>query len=50
MMDRRTHVTIALLALIALATQALVWVFVPREVENSFVGPPRSDYTLGGHS
>ncbi|HXR63916.1 MAG TPA: LPS export ABC transporter periplasmic protein LptC [Rudaea sp.] len=47
MMDRSTYITIALLALIALATQALVWVFVPRESENSFVGPPRSDYTLG---
>lgn len=46
-MDRRTYLTIAILALIALATQALVWVFVPRETENTFVGPPRSDYTLG---
>ena len=47
MIDRRTYLVIVLLALVALATQALVWVFVPREVENSFVGPPRSDYTLG---
>ena len=47
MIDRRTYLVIALLAVVALATQALVWVFVPREVENSFVGPPRSDYTLG---
>jgi lipopolysaccharide export system protein LptC len=46
-MDRRTYVTIAILAVIALATQALVWVFVPRETENTFVGAPRSDYTLG---
>jgi lipopolysaccharide export system protein LptC len=46
-MDRRTYLTIAILAVIALATQALVWVFVPRETENTFVGPPRSDYTLG---
>jgi len=46
-MDRRTYLTIAVLALIALATQALVWIFVPRETENTFVGPPRSDYTLG---
>jgi lipopolysaccharide export system protein LptC len=45
-MDRRTYLTIAVLAVIALATQALVWVFVPRENENTFVGPPRSDYTL----
>ena len=47
MIDRRTYLVIVLLAIVALATQALVWVFVPREVENSFVGPPRSDYTLG---
>jgi len=46
-MDRRTWLTIVALAIVALATQALVWVFVPREVENTFVGPPRSDYTLG---
>jgi lipopolysaccharide export system protein LptC len=46
-MDRRTYLTIAILVVIALATQALVWVFVPRETENTFVGPPRSDYTLG---
>jgi lipopolysaccharide export system protein LptC len=45
-MDRRTYAIIALLALVALATQGLVWVFVPREVESTFVGPPRSDYTL----
>ena len=47
MIDRRTYLVIVLLAIVALATQALVWVFVPREVESSFVGPPRSDYTLG---
>lgn len=45
-MDRRTYFIIALLAVIALATQGLVWVFVPREVGNAFIGPPRSDYTL----
>jgi lipopolysaccharide export system protein LptC len=45
--DRRTYLVIVLLAVVALATQGLVWLFVPREVENSFVGPPRSDYTLG---
>lgn len=47
MIDRRTYLAIVLLAIVALATQALVWVFVPRDVENTFVGPPRSDYTLG---
>jgi len=46
-MERRSYFAIALLAIIALATQGLVWVFVPRDVENTFVGPPRSDYTLG---
>ena len=45
-MDRRTYLTVALLAVVALVTQALVWVFVPRDVENTFIGPPRSDYTL----
>ena len=46
-MDRRSYFVIFVLALVALATQALVWIFVPRDVEDSFVGPPRSDYTLG---
>jgi lipopolysaccharide export system protein LptC len=45
-MERRTYAIFTLLAIVALATQALVWVFVPREVESSFIGPPRSDYTL----
>jgi lipopolysaccharide export system protein LptC len=45
-MERRSYLAIVALAVIALATQALVWVFVPRDVENTFVGPPRSDYTL----
>jgi len=45
-MERRTWLAVALLAFVALATQALVWVFVPREDENTFIGPPRSDYTL----
>lgn len=45
-MDRRPYLVAMILALVALATQALVWVFVPREDESTFVGPPRSDYTL----
>jgi lipopolysaccharide export system protein LptC len=45
-MDRRPYLVAAVLAIVALVTQALVWVFVPREVESTFVGPPRSDYTL----
>lgn len=46
MIEQRTWLIIALLAAIAVATQALVWIFVPREFESTFVGPPRSDYTL----
>jgi lipopolysaccharide export system protein LptC len=45
-MDRRPYFAILALAFVALATQALVWVFVPREEESTFIGPPRSDYTL----
>lgn len=45
-MERRTYVVFVLLAIAALVTQALVWVFVPREVESTFIGPPRSDYQL----
>jgi lipopolysaccharide export system protein LptC len=45
-MDRRPYFAILALAFVALATQALVWVFVPREDESTFIGPPRSDYTL----
>lgn len=45
-MDRRPYLIAAILALVALVTQALVWVFVPRELESTFIGPPRSDYTL----
>jgi len=44
--DRRLVLVIAALALVALITQGLVWVFAPREADNAFVGPPRSDYTL----
>ena len=45
-MERRTWLAIILLAFVALATQALVWVFVPRDNETSCIGPPRSVYTL----
>jgi len=44
--DRRLVLIIAMLAVFALATQAVVWFLAPREEENAFVGPPRSDYTL----
>lgn len=45
-MERKTILTIFLLAVLALATQILVWVFRPRDTSDDFVGPPRSDYTL----
>jgi lipopolysaccharide export system protein LptC len=44
--DRRLVLIIAMLAVFALATQAVVWFLAPREEESAFVGPPRSDYTL----
>jgi len=44
--DRRLVLIIAVLAVFALATQAVVWFLAPREEESAFVGPPRSDYTL----
>ncbi|HEY7871697.1 MAG TPA: LPS export ABC transporter periplasmic protein LptC [Rudaea sp.] len=45
-MERRLVLIIAALAVLALGTQILVWVFAPREAAPAFVGPPRSDYTL----
>ncbi|HEX6833995.1 MAG TPA: LPS export ABC transporter periplasmic protein LptC [Rudaea sp.] len=45
-MERRTILVIFALAVLALASQILVWVFRPRDTGNDFVGPPRSDYTL----
>ena len=46
MIERRNLTAIALLALAALATQLLVWWFKPPRPPNTFVGPPRSSYTL----
>ena len=46
MIDRKLVLIIAVLAVFALATQAVVWFLAPREEESAFVGPPRSDYTL----
>ena len=46
MIDRRLVLIIAMLAVVALATQAVVWFLAPREEESAFVGPPRSAYTL----
>lgn len=45
-MDRRTLSTIAILAVLAFAGWALVWIFRPPVEGNKFTGPPRSDYTL----
>ncbi|HSM99708.1 MAG TPA: LPS export ABC transporter periplasmic protein LptC [Rudaea sp.] len=49
-MERRLVVAIAVLAVLALGTQILVWVFAPHEAMPAFVGPPRSDYTLADFS
>ena len=49
-MERRLILIIAALAALALSTQILVWVFAPREAVPAFIGPPRSDYTLGNFS
>jgi lipopolysaccharide export system protein LptC len=49
-MERKMILTIAVLATLALATQIIVWVFVAHNPAQSFVGPPRSDYTLTNFS
>ena len=49
-MERRLVFAIAALAVLALSTQILVWVFAPHETQSAFVGPPRSDYTLSDFS
>jgi lipopolysaccharide export system protein LptC len=46
-MERRTIFAIVMLALAALATQLLLWLIRPPEEPPAFVGPPRSNYTLG---
>lgn len=45
-MERRTLAIIFALALVAVASQILVWIFRPHDRAADFVGPPRSDYTL----
>jgi len=45
-LTERPILLIALLALAALATQALVWLIRPTPEPPAFVGPPRSNYTL----
>jgi lipopolysaccharide export system protein LptC len=49
-MERRLILVTAALALLALSTQILLWVFAPREGSAAFTGPPRSDYTLLDYS
>ena len=49
-MERRLVLTIALLAALAVGTQALVWIYAARNASPAFVGPPRSDYTLANFS
>jgi len=49
-MERKTLVTIVVLALLAAALQIAAWMFRPREEPRAFVGPPRSDYTLSNFS
>ncbi|ANB17712.1 LPS export ABC transporter periplasmic protein LptC [Dokdonella koreensis] len=46
MTDRRYWLAVLALAVIALATQILVWINRPRVDEQTYGGPPRSDYTL----
>jgi lipopolysaccharide export system protein LptC len=45
-MERKTLLTIFLLAILAVGAQIAVWVFLPHDQAREFVGPPRSDYTL----
>ena len=49
-MERKTLLTIFLLAIGAVAAQVLVWVFRPHDQARGFIGPPRSDYTLRNFS
>jgi lipopolysaccharide export system protein LptC len=45
-MERKTLAIIFALAVVALGSQILVWIFRPHDQAEAFVGPPRSDYTL----
>ncbi|MEO8803711.1 MAG: LPS export ABC transporter periplasmic protein LptC [Rudaea sp.] len=45
-MERKLILTMLGLAILAVATQILVWILVPREKPPEYAGPPRSDYTL----
>ncbi len=45
-MDRRYWLLVVVLALVAIGTELLVWIGRDRTNEQTFAGPPRSDYTL----
>lgn len=45
-MERRYWIVVALLALVALGTEWLLWLGRDRTNAQTFAGPPRSDYTL----
>lgn len=46
MIDRRLWLAIAVLAVLAAATEVLVWLNRPPPRSDAYAGPPRSDYTL----
>ncbi|HEU4665758.1 MAG TPA: LPS export ABC transporter periplasmic protein LptC [Dokdonella sp.] len=46
-MERRYWVIVFVLGLLAVGTEALLWLVRERTNEQTFAGPPRSDYTLG---
>ena len=45
-MERRTWLAIALLAVLAIGSEWLLWLVRERPNSETFAGPPRSDYTL----
>ncbi len=46
MINRRFVTTVFVLAMLALASQVLLWLTRPRPLDPDFTGPPRSGYTL----
>ncbi|MBS0582246.1 MAG: LPS export ABC transporter periplasmic protein LptC [Proteobacteria bacterium] len=46
MIERRTWLVVAVLALIAFAAWMEVWLMRARDTSEDFTGPPRSDYTM----
>jgi lipopolysaccharide export system protein LptC len=45
-MERRYWLIVAMLSLVAVGTELLLWITRERPDEQTFAGPPRSDYTL----